>query len=161
MVSRALLPFDSQHPNVLALVGVCIAVDGTLGIVTEVRLHAVRPFSAALPLLNRVRRSPPQFLTRGSVFDLIHASNGPLPLELSLQILSDSARGMDYLHALSPPIIHRDLKVRPLHFDPHPASILHRRADAVRRARICWWRRTTRSRWQILALLASAYTRMR
>lgn len=53
-----------------------------------------------------------EFLPRGSVFHLLHTngSSAPPPLLLALRLLRDCADGMSYLHAMSPPIIHRDLK---------------------------------------------------
>uniref|UniRef100_A0A7S4C3N4 Protein kinase domain-containing protein n=1 Tax=Chrysotila carterae TaxID=13221 RepID=A0A7S4C3N4_CHRCT len=74
-----------QHPNVVALLGACTTPDGNLGIVTE-------------------------FLPRGSVFHLLHRSGSAPPLSLALRLLRGCADGMRYLHALDPPIIHRDLK---------------------------------------------------
>ena len=75
------------HPNVLCLLGVCAAGDGSLRIVTD-------------------------FLPRGSIFHLLHRQSNPGPPApwLALQLLSGCARGMRYLHARTPPIIHRDLK---------------------------------------------------
>ena len=81
-----------QHPNVLRFVGVCCEPPN-LCIVAE-------------------------YLNGGSVYDLLHtgarraAGHGAGPLRLStslaLQLASDVAEGMAYLHSQS--IIHRDLK---------------------------------------------------
>jgi len=83
-----------QHPNVLSLVGVTLTPSGQLSVITD-------------------------YLEKGSVFSLLHPSltppgqlqvGVPLPRVLAMRMLSDCARGMSYLHALAPPIIHRDLK---------------------------------------------------
>jgi hypothetical protein len=77
-----------QHPNVLALHGVCISRAGALSVITP-------------------------YMDLGSVFQLLHPPAGPpspLPRVLSIRMLSDCARGMSYLHSMEPQIIHRDLK---------------------------------------------------
>lgn len=85
-----------SHPNILLFIGVCVRDNGDRYIITEM-------------------------MDRGSVFDLIHpnfsfsAIRDPdadirLTPERIYQILLQSARGMAYLHAFHPPIIHRDLK---------------------------------------------------
>ena len=77
-----------QHPNVLSMLGVSISHTGTLAVLT-------------------------QYLARGSVFQMLHPRTGPgspLPRVLAMRMLADCATGMSYLHACSPPIIHRDLK---------------------------------------------------
>lgn len=82
------------HPNVIPLLGVSIAPHGgQLSVITEL-------------------------MPRGSVFQLLHPMGGgrpgvsgvPLPRVLAMRMLGDCARGMGYLHSMSPPIIHRDLK---------------------------------------------------
>jgi serine/threonine protein kinase len=89
-----------QHPNVLRFVGVCCEPPN-LCIVAE-------------------------YLTGGSVFDLLHGGSrlpagtpGPLRLspQLALQLAADVAAGMEYLH--SQVIIHRDLKSANLLLDQH------------------------------------------
>jgi len=77
-----------QHPHVLAMLGVSISSAGALALVTEC-------------------------MARGSVFQMLHPRGGkgaPLPRVLAMRMLADCARGMAYLHACEPPIIHRDLK---------------------------------------------------
>ncbi len=75
-----------QHRNVLALLGITVGANGGLGVVTE-------------------------YLPRGSVFQLLQRHAGQPPaLSLAWRLLRGCARGMAYLHSLSPPIIHRDLK---------------------------------------------------
>lgn len=52
-----------------------------------------------------------EFCEGGTVFDLVH--NRPdvdLTMKQKLKILTDLAKGLNYLHAAKPPIIHRDVK---------------------------------------------------
>ena len=49
-------------------------------------------------------------LLQGNLWDLLHNSRLELPFRLRLQMLLDTARGMQYLHSFNPPIVHRDLK---------------------------------------------------
>ena len=165
-----LSPPPTQHRNVISLLGIYIAVDGTLGIVTEVSHSAFLSFRGALPLSFLLR----QFLPRGSVFHLLHTNGSPSPLALplALRLLRDCAEGMSYLHAMSPPIIHRDLKVRSradasdeatawkgVGFPDSMTGILTVYA-VCRRAKICWWQQISLSRSQTLALQGSVRIQM-
>lgn len=80
-----------RHPNICLLIGVC--VEGTnAAIVTEL-------------------------VPKGSLWDVLH-NNGrqtsegqsPLSKELQFRVLSDTCRGLAYLHHRTPPVLHRDLK---------------------------------------------------
>lgn len=54
-----------------------------------------------------------ELMPRGSLFELLHGGDAPrepLPWKRRLAMMQDAARGMTYLHACRPPIIHRDLK---------------------------------------------------
>ena len=58
-----------------------------------------------------------ELMPRGSLFDILHSHNHQsaarrprLPWRRRLSMMQDAARGMAYLHACRPPIIHRDLK---------------------------------------------------
>ena len=53
-----------------------------------------------------------EFAERGSLYDAIsvHNTTGEMGWNRRLSIARDSARGMIYLHAQKPPILHRDLK---------------------------------------------------
>jgi tRNA A-37 threonylcarbamoyl transferase component Bud32 len=80
-----------RHPNILCLLGLC-TTPPNLAIVTE-------------------------FMSRGALWNVLHP-NGPTstipPRELKwsirLKIMKEVAKGMNFLHKLTPPIIHRDLK---------------------------------------------------
>ncbi len=48
--------------------------------------------------------------SKGSLFDIIHDEHAALTWHKCLGIALDVARGMTYLHAHNPPILHRDLK---------------------------------------------------
>ncbi|XP_076941828.1 serine/threonine-protein kinase 52-like [Bidens hawaiensis] len=73
-----------RHPNILLFMG---AVTSTqhLCIVTE-------------------------FLTRGSLFQILQQKSTRLDWRRRVQMAIDIARGMNYLHQYNPPIVHRDLK---------------------------------------------------
>ncbi|CAM6110471.1 unnamed protein product [Calypogeia fissa] len=73
-----------RHPNVLLFMGAVIHPEH-LSIVTE-------------------------FLPRGSLFRLLHRNTQGLDWKRRLKMALDVARGLNYLHHLTPPIIHRDLK---------------------------------------------------
>ncbi len=51
-----------------------------------------------------------EFLAKGSLFKILHNRDINLAGEIRLKIAQDVARGMNYLHKMEPPIIHRDLK---------------------------------------------------
>lgn len=80
-----------SHPNVLGLLGVSTSPSGSLAMVTP-------------------------FMSRGSVFQMLHPpppappQAAPPPRILAIRMLADCAQGVAYLHACTPPIIHRDLK---------------------------------------------------
>ncbi|VVA96689.1 unnamed protein product [Arabis nemorensis] len=73
-----------RHPNVLLFMG-AVTSPQRLCIVTE-------------------------FLPRGSLFRLLQRNTSKLDWRRRIHMASDIARGMNYLHHCSPPIIHRDLK---------------------------------------------------
>ncbi|KAJ4455967.1 putative protein kinase [Paratrimastix pyriformis] len=51
-----------------------------------------------------------EFMSRGSLYALLHDDSAVLPAELRLRMAFDMARGLNYLHTLRPPILHRDVK---------------------------------------------------
>ncbi|CAN8255618.1 unnamed protein product [Cochlearia groenlandica] len=73
-----------RHPNVLLFMG-AVTSPQRLCIVTE-------------------------FLPRGSLFRLLQRNTSKLDWRRRIHMATDIARGMNYLHHCSPPIIHRDLK---------------------------------------------------
>ncbi|ONM33337.1 hypothetical protein Zm00014a_018805 [Zea mays] len=73
-----------RHPNILLFMG-AVTSPQRLCIVTE-------------------------FLPRGSLFRLLQRSATKLGVRRHVHMALDIARGMNYLHHSSPPIIHRDLK---------------------------------------------------
>ncbi|AED95818.1 putative protein kinase TKL-CTR1-DRK-2 family [Arabidopsis thaliana] len=73
-----------RHPNVLLFMG-AVTSPQRLCIVTE-------------------------FLPRGSLFRLLQRNTSKLDWRRRIHMASDIARGMNYLHHCTPPIIHRDLK---------------------------------------------------
>ncbi|KAL0393326.1 UNVERIFIED_CONTAM: putative serine/threonine-protein kinase SIS8 [Sesamum radiatum] len=73
-----------RHPNILLFMG-AVTSPQRLCIVTE-------------------------FLPRGSLFRLLQRNTTKLERRRRIHMALDIARGMNYLHHLNPPIIHRDLK---------------------------------------------------
>ena len=75
-----------RHPNVLNFLGTSCDMDGhQICIIME-------------------------YMDRGSLYRLIHDESIQFTLEQISTICIDAARGVNYLHNLNPPIIHRDLK---------------------------------------------------
>ncbi|XRB22879.1 serine/threonine-protein kinase [Pseudoscourfieldia marina] len=76
-----------RHPNVCLFLGAVISA-GEFSIVTE-------------------------FLSRGSLYRLLHRASAtapPIDLRRRMRMAADVCRGMRYLHGLTPPLVHRDLK---------------------------------------------------
>jgi serine/threonine protein kinase len=78
----------------------------------------------------------------GSLYDILHDDTKVLGEELLYPILQDVAKGMRFLHASDPPVIHGDLKVSLLNriFDFLLPLICHTNENA---ARDCLERRAT------------------
>eukprot|EP00002_Diphylleia_rotans_P000457 TRINITY_DN1023_c0_g1_i11.p1 TRINITY_DN1023_c0_g1~~TRINITY_DN1023_c0_g1_i11.p1 ORF type:complete len:2307 (+),score=387.96 TRINITY_DN1023_c0_g1_i11:43-6963(+) len=51
-----------------------------------------------------------ELMFRGSLHDVLHDETTNLELPLRVSFLTDAAKGLQYLHLSSPPILHRDLK---------------------------------------------------
>ncbi|KDO28392.1 TKL/DRK protein kinase [Saprolegnia parasitica CBS 223.65] len=64
-----------------------------------------------------------ELLAKGSLFDIYHAESriedASKHYKRVLQAAADMARGMAYLHSLSPPLIHRDMKSPNIMVDSH------------------------------------------
>ncbi|OCT82551.1 hypothetical protein XELAEV_18025083mg [Xenopus laevis] len=73
-----------NHPCVIQFVGACLDDPSQFAIVT-------------------------QYISGGSLFSLLHEQKRNLDLQSKLIIAVDVAKGMEYLHNLTYPIIHRDL----------------------------------------------------
>lgn len=73
-----------RHPNIVLYMG-AVASRTNLSIITE-------------------------FLPRGSLFRLLRRNSPGMDLRRCSRMALDVARGMNYLHHCSPPIVHRDLK---------------------------------------------------
>ncbi|XP_042136121.1 serine/threonine-protein kinase TNNI3K isoform X2 [Peromyscus maniculatus bairdii] len=73
-----------NHPCVVQFVGACLEDPSQFAIVT-------------------------QYIPGGSLFSLLHEQKRILDLQSKLIIAVDVAKGMEYLHSLTQPIIHRDL----------------------------------------------------
>lgn len=74
-----------RHPNIVLYMGMFNSAAGETGIVTE-------------------------YLRRGSLADVLAAEGKSMSVARLMHMAGDTARGMNYLHACRPPIIHRDLK---------------------------------------------------
>eukprot|EP01117_Protostelium_nocturnum_P007651 TRINITY_DN2744_c0_g1_i3.p1 TRINITY_DN2744_c0_g1~~TRINITY_DN2744_c0_g1_i3.p1 ORF type:complete len:746 (+),score=216.81 TRINITY_DN2744_c0_g1_i3:138-2240(+) len=81
-----------RHPQIVLLMGTCHGKNGEALIVTE-------------------------YIERGSLSDVLRDSSVTLDWRIMLKMASDAAKGMNYLHTYSPPIIHRDLKSQNLLVD--------------------------------------------
>jgi serine/threonine protein kinase len=85
------------HPNVLLLMGVCIDKPSD----KELRLIMVT-----------------EFMSRGSVFDLLHKDPKKKVLfKQRMKFAKDACLGMNWLHLSKPPILHLDLKTQNLLVD--------------------------------------------
>nr|XP_033771853.1 serine/threonine-protein kinase TNNI3K isoform X3 [Geotrypetes seraphini] len=73
-----------NHPCIIQFVGACLDDPSQFAIVT-------------------------QYVSGGSLFSLLHEQKRTLDLQSKLIIAVDVAKGMEYLHNLTHPIIHRDL----------------------------------------------------
>ena len=51
-----------------------------------------------------------EFVSRGSLYSILHDPSVTLSMKLKIRFALDAARGMLYLHSFNPPLIHRDLK---------------------------------------------------
>ncbi|GFR40685.1 hypothetical protein Agub_g1276 [Astrephomene gubernaculifera] len=87
----------------------------------------IREFQAEVTIMNRLRHPNivlfmgavttgeqlaivTEFVPRGSLFRLLHDPNATLDARRRLNMARDIAKGMEYLHSLRPPVVHRDLK---------------------------------------------------
>jgi len=52
-----------------------------------------------------------ELMSNGSMFSIVHNDVLPIDLELVASILSDTTKGLRYLHEAKPPLIHGDLKL--------------------------------------------------
>jgi len=78
---------ELNHPNVIGFIGACTREPSQLCIMTE-------------------------YARGGSLHSVIHQQKRRLDLQKKLDIATDVAKGMQYLHNLPHPIIHRDLNPR-------------------------------------------------
>lgn len=74
-----------KHPNIVQLYGICTA-------------NIPKPIIVL------------EFLHRGSLFKVLHQDKLKLPKHRQLKVAIDMAYGINYLHNISPKIIHRDLR---------------------------------------------------
>ena len=51
-----------------------------------------------------------EFLAGGDLYNFLHDTSNRIPWSLRIKIAFDIAKGMNFLHTTTPPIIHRDLK---------------------------------------------------
>uniref|UniRef100_A0A7N0ZWQ7 non-specific serine/threonine protein kinase n=1 Tax=Kalanchoe fedtschenkoi TaxID=63787 RepID=A0A7N0ZWQ7_KALFE len=80
-----------RHPNVLLFMGAVYSKE-RLAIITE-------------------------YMPRGSLFKTLHKNSQMMDIKRRLRMALDVAKGMNYLHRLNPPIVHRDLKTSNLLVD--------------------------------------------
>ncbi|KAL8562937.1 hypothetical protein ACOMHN_004629 [Nucella lapillus] len=65
-----------------------------------------------------------QYVAGGSLFSLLHEQKRLIDLHSKLTIALDVAKGMEYLHTLPQPIIHRDLNSHNILLDEHGRAIV-------------------------------------
>ncbi|GBG66126.1 hypothetical protein CBR_g55470 [Chara braunii] len=82
-----------RHPNVVLFMG---------AVITPPRMFLVMEFCA-----------------RGSLYRILHRSRKELDCRRRLRMAIDVAKGMNYLHKRSPPVVHRDLKSPNILVDKH------------------------------------------
>lgn len=51
-----------------------------------------------------------EFIPNGDLFHFLHKSTTNLSWRMTLKICLDIAKGLHYMHSISPPIIHRDIR---------------------------------------------------
>jgi hypothetical protein len=51
-----------------------------------------------------------EFIPNGDLYDWLHTSKEAIPWDVRLKVAEEIASGMQFLHTLSPPILHHDLK---------------------------------------------------
>ncbi|XP_026872337.2 receptor-interacting serine/threonine-protein kinase 3-like isoform X2 [Electrophorus electricus] len=91
LLQEAELMCHGGNPNVLRILGVYVGCP-----------HG-QPCPTQLGLVM-------EYMERGSVADLQQAVGGPPPWPLAFRIMHQIALGMNFLHQLSPPLLHLDLK---------------------------------------------------
>ncbi len=84
-----------QHPNITVLVGVAVSNEDCY-LLTE-------------------------YVQRGSLFDLLHSKKRKVRMSWAnvIAVLRGTTVGMDYLHSMDPPFLHRDLKSQNLLIGDH------------------------------------------
>jgi serine/threonine protein kinase len=80
-----------------------------VGIMARLRHPNVVLFMGAVTRPNQLAIVT-QFMPRGSLFRLLHRARPELDARRRLNMATDIARGMHYLHSCRPTIVHRDLK---------------------------------------------------
>lgn len=84
-----------EHPNLVNLKGICL-----------------EPFCIIM-----------EYMNAGTLYTLLHNEQiqGTFPIALAVKLALDIAKGMEFLHGITPPIVHRDLKT--------PNILLHAASD--------------------------------
>ncbi|CAM6084202.1 unnamed protein product [Calypogeia fissa] len=93
----------------------------------DLKTEALEEFKSEVAIMRRLRHpnivlfmgavtKPPnlsiitEFCPRGSLYRLLHRPNRELDDRKRIRMAVDVAKGMNYLHRCSPPVVHRDLK---------------------------------------------------
>eukprot|EP00002_Diphylleia_rotans_P013188 TRINITY_DN256_c1_g2_i1.p1 TRINITY_DN256_c1_g2~~TRINITY_DN256_c1_g2_i1.p1 ORF type:complete len:2532 (-),score=481.87 TRINITY_DN256_c1_g2_i1:2062-8733(-) len=82
--SEVTIMVELRHPNIVLYMAACIEPKN-LCIVSEL-------------------------MTRGSLYDILHNDSIEIDESMRLSFVVDAAKGLQYLHLSTPPILHRDLK---------------------------------------------------
>lgn len=135
MCARVLVTFSVRGPGCLVAVVLCVSGWGTTACVLLMSLNFPRErmelleeakkmemakFRYILPVYG-ICREPVglvmEYMETGSLEKLLAAE--PLPWDLRFRIIHETAVGMNFLHCMSPPLLHLDLKPANILLDAH------------------------------------------
>jgi len=74
-----------------------------------------------------------EYLENGNLFDLLYVNQVALKASLRLRAANQTTQAIQYMHALTPPLVHRDLKTQNLDMDGR-SSCKRRSSKELRRA---------------------------
>jgi serine/threonine protein kinase len=102
---------ELHHPNIVLFIGtlsLCFSLDHIMTTRTHLLLCASSRAGACVKAPNLCIVT--EFVRQGNVRDMLNKTTIKLEWALRMRMLRGAAIGVDYLHSLSPVIVHRDLK---------------------------------------------------